>query len=113
MRTIIAGGRDFVSYDILKKAIQQCGWMPTVVISGVARGVDSLGEYWAQENSIPCEKFPADWETYGKRAGYLRNTQMAENAEALIALWNGESRGTKHMIDIATSRGLKIYIQYY
>ncbi|MEN6554619.1 MAG: DUF2493 domain-containing protein [Methanobacterium sp.] len=113
MRTIIAGGRDFVSYDLLKKAVTECGWRPTVVISGGAKGADFLGERWAKENNVPCEVFPADWNKYGRKAGPIRNIQMAENAEALIALWDGESRGTKHMIDTATRKGLKVYIQYY
>lgn len=113
MRTIIAGGRDCNSYDILKNAISQCGWIPIVVISGAAKGADTLGEQWAKENSIPCERFPADWNKYGRKAGYIRNVQMAEVAEGLIALWDGESRGTKHMIDIANKKGLKVYIQYY
>jgi len=113
MRTIVAGGRNCNSYDILKKAISQCGWTPSVVISGAAKGADILGEQWATENLIPCERFPADWNKYGKKAGFIRNVQMAEVAEGLIALWDGESRGTKHMIDIANKKGLKVYIQYY
>jgi len=114
MRTIIAGGRDCVVYDVLLEALRRCGWVPTVVICGCAKGADSLGEYWAKENSVPIEYFPADWKKLGRRAGPIRNIQMLENnAEALIALWDGKSRGTKHMIDIATNKCLKTYIQYY
>ena len=57
--------------------------------------------------------FPADWDKYGKRAGYLRNVQMAEYADALLAFWDGESRGTKNMIDEALSRGLKVGVKRY
>jgi hypothetical protein len=110
MRTIIAGSRDITNYDVLLQAITKCGWVPTVVISGTARGADKLGEYFAAEFGLPCEKYPADWDKFGKSAGYKRNEQMAEVAEAVIALWDGESHGTKHMIDIATKKGLRVYV---
>ena len=109
MRTIIAGSRNCTDMDQLLQAISVCGWKPTVVISGTARGVDKLGERWASEQNILCERFPADWNAYGKSAGYKRNEQMANNAEALIALWDGESKGTQHMIEIARRKGLRIY----
>jgi hypothetical protein len=57
--------------------------------------------------------FPADWKTHGKAAGPIRNRQMAKNAEALIALWDGNSRGTKNMIETATKLGLKVYVKRY
>src|SRR5574343_841092 len=110
MRTIIAGSRDCFDESELMSAIDACGWVPTVVISGAARGADRLGEQWSAKNMVPCERFPADWDRHGKSAGYRRNEQMAENAEALIALWDGESRGTKHMIDIARRKGLRVYV---
>jgi hypothetical protein len=94
----------------LEAAIRECGWVPTTVLSGNARGADILGEMWAKNNSIPCELYPAEWDIHGKSAGYIRNSTMAENAEALIALWDGESRGTKHMIDLAKKKGLKYHI---
>lgn len=111
LRTIIAGSRNCNNYDDLLNAIEEIGWCPSVVISGTANGVDEMGERWAIEHDIPLEKYPAQWEKYGKQAGYLRNKQMAENAEALLALWNGKSKGTKHMIDIAFNKNLKIFIQ--
>lgn len=110
MRTIIAGSRDITDYSVLEEAIKQCGWIPTVVISGAARGADKLGEEWAAKNGVPCESCPADWAKHGKSAGYKRNQDMAEKAEALIALWDGSSRGTKHMIDIATNKKLKVFV---
>lgn len=112
MRTIIAGWRGVSSYNIMLRAIDAIRpkWMPTVVISGTAPGADRLGERWAIENGVPVERFPADWDRYGKRAGYLRNEQMGDHAEALLALWDGNSRGTKHMIDIANRKRLLIYV---
>lgn len=82
------------------------------VVSGCARGADTLGERWAHDNNIPVRRFPADWDTHGSRAGYLRNIQMAEYADALVAVWDGRSKGTGHMIDIARKRGLHIHVFY-
>lgn len=110
MRTIIAGSRSCLAPQELLIAIAECGWTPTTVISGNARGADRLGEWWAAKHQVPCEKFPADWVLFGKSAGYRRNEVMADNAEALIALWDGQSKGTKHMIDIARRKGLRVYV---
>ena len=77
------------------------------MVSGTARGVDSLGEAWAKHNNIPIKQFPADWTKHGKSAGYLRNQIMAEYAEACIVFWDGESKGAKHMFDIAVDKGLE------
>ena len=110
MRTIIAGSREGFALKDIYAAIAECSWSPTVVISGTARGVDTLGERWANENGIPVEKYPADWNTHGKSAGYKRNQLMAEKAEALIALWDGTSKGTGHMLEIARRAGLKIFV---
>lgn len=111
MRTIIAGSRNIGDYNILLEAITESGFNITAVISGTARGVDRLGERYAEENNIILEKYPAEWNNLGKRAGYVRNIKMAENADALIALWDGYSKGTGHMIDIANNHNLKIYIK--
>ena len=110
MKTIIAGSREGMTYADVEQAVNICSWIPTVIISGTARGVDRLGEQFAANNGIPVNKFPADWEAHGKSAGYKRNELMADNADALIAIWDGESKGTKHMIDIAKRKGLKVYV---
>lgn len=110
MRTIIAGSRKNVTYEDLLEAIEFIDWAPTVIISGTAYGADQYGERWAKEKGLPIKKFPANWNTHGRSAGYIRNAEMAQNAEALIALWDGKSRGTKHMIDLAEKAGLEIFI---
>jgi hypothetical protein len=110
MRTIIAGSRGVADFDLLKETISKIDWKITTVLSGTARGVDQLGEQYARDNKIPLERYPAKWNLYGKAAGFRRNQQMAIHADALIALWDGESRGTKHMIDIAKEHNLKIYV---
>jgi hypothetical protein len=111
MRTIIAGSRSACSMLELEAAVRKCGWQITSIISGGARGADRLGEQWAWRHGIPLEVFPADWDKWGKSAGYIRNEQMANKAEALIALWDGESLGTAHMIRQAEVRRLQVYIE--
>lgn len=110
MKTIIAGSRGCTEEALLERALSECGWTPTMVISGTARGADQMGEKWASENGVPCQKFPADWKTFGKSAGIRRNEQMAEHAEALIAIWDGTSRGTAHMIREAQRKGLRTFV---
>ncbi len=99
MKVIIAGSRDgFVARNVFE-AIEESKFKITEVISGGARGVDRDGEYWARLNNIPIKQFIPDWERSGKAAGLLRNLDMAEYADALVAVWDGKSKGTKHMIE--------------
>jgi len=72
---------------------------PITIISGRAKGADRLGERFAQEHNIPTQLFPADWNTHGRKAGFIRNLKMAKAADILIAFWDGQSRGTQHMIE--------------
>jgi hypothetical protein len=111
MKVIIAGSRDIFDYDIVKKAIEESKFEITEVVSGNARGVDSLGERWAYEHKIPVKRFPADWDKHGKAAGPIRNSEMANYSEALIAIWDGSSRGTNNMIDIAKKKNLKVFVK--
>jgi hypothetical protein len=83
---------------------------PDEIVSGGARGVDTFGEIYARDNCIKVKVFPADWNTHGKKAGYLRNVQMAEYADALLAIWDGESKGTKHMIDTMKRMNKQVYV---
>jgi hypothetical protein len=110
MRTIIAGSRYIKELSILQIAIQESKFLITTIISGCASGVDTLGELYAFIHDIPVKKFPADWDKYGKKAGMVRNKIMAENADALIAVWDGNSNGTRNMIDVATKNNLSVYV---
>ncbi len=98
MKVIIAGSRSISNYEEVKKAIEASGFDITEVVSGMARGVDSLGIQWAKENNIPIKEFPAKWNEDGRKAGYLRNVEMAAYADALIAICLDDSKGTTHMI---------------
>ena len=103
-KVIIAGGRDFNNYNLLKEKclflLQNKFTEGVTVISGHARGADMVGEQFAKEFNLNLEIFPADWETNGKSAGYIRNAEMLKHADAVICFWDGKSKGTKHMIDI-------------
>lgn len=119
IRIIIAGSRNFNDYELLSKTILEdnvCLENATI-ISGTAKGADRLGEKFAEEHNLNLVRMPADWNTYGKRAGYLRNTDMANYASKgkgiLYAFWDGESRGTKNMILIAKEKGLEVHIIKY
>lgn len=99
-RVIIAGSRGYDNYEQLKVVTDFAlrKKESVTIISGTARGADKLGERYAEEMGHNVMRFPADWEQYGKSAGYIRNKEMAEVADMLIAFWDGESKGTKNMI---------------
>ena len=112
MRTIIAGSRTFTNYELFHKHMLKELPRITTIISGGAYGVDYLGECLAKAYSIPLEIYKAEWDKYGKSAGYKRNQLMANKADSLIAWWDGESKGTKHMIDIALKLQLQVIVFY-
>jgi len=117
-KVIIAGSRGFSNYRLLR---EQCNKFlrekrkisNIIIVSGHARGADTLGEKYAQDEGFDLEIYPAQWDKFGKRAGYRRNEQMAEVADALIAFWDGSSRGTKHMIDIMNEKNLLVRVVEY
>ena len=113
---IIAGGRDFNDYELLKK---KCDYYLQFVedniciISGAARGADTLGEKYAKERGYKIDSHPADWDKYGKKAGYIRNKEMVDIASAAICFWDGQSKGTKHTIDLCKEKNIPIKIVKY
>ena len=110
MKTIIAGGRNVTEADILESALDELPWQISEVVSGGAKGVDQMGEEWAERNRIPVKLFKADWKTYGRAAGPKRNEQMADYGEALLAIWDGKSKGTANMIKNAEKQGLTVHV---
>ena len=132
MRVIIAGSRAIkgqLAYDLIEEAVDETGWRITEVVSGDAEGVDQVGVEWAKKNKLDYVIMPANWKLHGKRAGYLRNQKMAWYVRSasrilelqgkevpdkwrcgLIAIWNGTSRGTAHMIDLAREMNLEVIV---
>jgi len=115
VKVIIAGGRDFKDYGLLcRKADYYLSRQDEIeIVSGTAKGADKLGERYADERGYKITRFPADWGTFGNSAGYRRNEEMAQYADALIAFWNERSKGTKHMIDLAELYKLKVRVITY
>lgn len=125
LRVVIAGSREFDDFpmlaskctDILSSIANTNNDIDKVrIVSGTARGADQLGEQYAKLVGYELSRFPADWNGLGKRAGYVRNAEMAkfavedDNYGVLVAFWDGKSRGTKHMIDLANKHGLEVHI---
>lgn len=116
LKVIVAGGREFDTFEDYEKLKAVLGYYLSSrdpseieIVSGVARGADSLGERYAKEFGLAVKQFPADWDRFGKKAGPFRNAQMAYYADALIAFDTG-GRGTAHMIDLARRSELKIRV---
>ena len=112
MKVIIAGSRGFSDFSLLFSKCEEIleNQIDIEIVSGTAKGADKLGEHYASLKGHSVIQFPADWDKHGKAAGYVRNKEMAEYSDALIAFWDGESKGTKHMIDLAQTKGLKIHV---
>lgn len=128
LRVIIAGSRDFDDFPKLMNSCNDILYGITDkndnfgkirIVSGTARGADLLGEQYAKIAGYEVSRFPADWDGLGKRAGYVRNAEMAKYAVAdesygvLISFWDGKSKGTKHMIDLAEKNGLEVHIMKF
>ena len=118
MKLIVAGGRDFANTSLLISSLTELveqGKIPDnpELVCGMARGADMLAySLWAN-NRMTIHKFPADWNTHGKSAGYRRNVDMGNFADAAVCFWDGKSKGTKHMIDIMEKLGKPVYVVRY
>lgn len=123
---IIAGSRKFNRYAFMCNKMREISLLRNFedimivreyynisVISGTAQGADTLGEIWAKKHGFGVQRFPADWQTFGRRAGALRNRQMAEHADMCVAFWDGESKGTLNMIQTARDVGIPVYVFIY
>lgn len=110
MKVLICGSRGINDGAVVAQAVAQSEMAPTHIVSGGARGVDTLARLYAQSNGIEFTEYVADWNKHGKRAGFLRNVTMVDVVDAVIAVWDGASRGTKHSIDYATSQGKQVFV---
>jgi hypothetical protein len=110
LKLAVVGSRDFNDYAFMIEILQ---WYPIKqIISGSARGADSLARRYANEHNISLKEFPAEWNKHGKAAGFMRNKLIVDAADEVIAFWDGSSRGTKHTIDIATENGKPVAIYW-
>lgn len=117
-KLIVAGGRDFNDafaletklYDLANGELADKN---VSIVSGMARGADALGYAFAKKSGIQCYEFSADWDKYGKRAGFMRNEDMGKFSDGLLAFWDGQSKGTKHMIDYIRKLNKPVWVYNY
>jgi len=116
MRIVVAGSREFTDYGVAETFIDQCiasanGDSSPIFISGGCRGADKIGEIYAEKHGFPVKICSADWSRYGRKAGPIRNRQMAQVADMVICFWDGKSKGTKSMIECAVRAGKTVIIK--
>lgn len=118
-KLIVAGGREFNNYGLLAAQITDMAVHGSLrakavsIVSGMARGADALGAQFAKENNVKLYAMPADWDKYGKRAGFMRNSDMGNFADGLLAFWDGKSKGTAHMIDYMKQLNKPVHVVKY
>ena len=126
MKTIIAGSRNGIDINTVRQAMTETPFKISEIVSGTAKGVDLHGEKIGMEFNLPIHRFPADWNNlevepgvikrnrqgnmYNALAGHNRNREMALFAEALVAVWDGKSKGTKNMIDTMKKMGKPVFV---
>ena len=114
---VVAGSRDFMHYNLLEETLDTLLVRRVDeginIISGTARGADELGQVYADKKGYGVILKPAKWNLYGNSAGYKRNAEMAEIADAVVCFWDGRSRGTKHMIEIAKKKEIPLRVIMY
>jgi len=108
MKVAVIGSRSFNDYELVKETLKH--YAITLLVSGGAKGADSLGERYANENNIQTLIFKPDWEKHGRAAGMIRNTDIINNADTIIAFWDGESKGTKDSLTKAEKLGKNIIL---
>ena len=116
MRLIVAGGRWFNDYDLMKSKLDfflKDTTEPIEIVSSKAQGADTLGERYARENGYPIKEFYAQWGKYNRGAGPIRNGEMARYATHCVVFWDGESTGSGNMIEQARDMGLSLRIVNY
>lgn len=115
MRVLVCGSRTFNDQFLFDLAMN--GFLDEfepraselVIISGLAKGADTMAVDWAKKNNVTYEGYPAQWDKYGRAAGPVRNQQMLDTGvDLVIAFPKGEAKGTRHMMKIAKEKGVEI-----
>ena len=114
MKIVICGSRTFNNYEQfcseMKDILDLRNKDTVILISGGAKGADTLARNYAEENGYKFEEYLADWDNLGKKAGYIRNVQMLEVADSVVAFWDGKSRGTAHMVKESLRRNIPLVV---
>ena len=109
MRMAIVGSRDFRNLDKVQAFVRLLD-KDIIIVSGGARGVDRVAEREAEACGLQTMIFPAQWDIYGKRAGFVRNREIVAHADELVAFWDGKSKGTAHSIELAQQKGIPVLV---
>ena len=107
----VVGSKSFMDYELLSQKLQTISFK--TIISGGARGADTLAERYAEEHQIPIEVIKPQWKQLGKMAGYIRNEEIISTCDFCIAFWDGESKGTKHDIELCKMTSKPYQIVYF
>ena len=112
MRFGVVGSRGFTNYQMVKNVLEQflVQFPNFILISGGAQGADSLGERFADEHGLEKIIHLPDWDKYGRSAGYIRNQKIVKDSDAVVAFWDGQSKGTEHTIDLCRSSGKGVFV---
>ena len=129
VKLAVIGSRDFNDYELVCKTIKEHKFEPILIVSGGAKGADSLGERYADDNNIPKKIFQAEWDNldaepckiktnkqgkkYNVLAGFNRNKSIVDEADMILAFWDGKSSGTENSIEYAEQKGKFIVTIYY
>jgi len=113
MKIAVIGSRNFNNYQLLKNTLDKYKEKCELIISGGAKGADKLAEKYAEENGIETKIFKPNWKRYGKGAGLIRNRQIVENADLIIAFWDGKSKGTEFSVNYAKKSGKEVELIIY
>ena len=114
-RIVIAGSRGFDDYEpakeYIRKSLKLLNTEDVIILSGGCYGADLLGERFAAEMGYEIERYPAQWEVYGRKAGIKRNEEMVKIADAVICFWDGKSKGTRSTIKFAEQMGKPLFVK--
>lgn len=110
MKAAIIGSRSFNNYDLVLETLLEYENIITLIVSGGAKGADTLGERWAKEKNKEVLIFYPEWDKYGKSAGFRRNKDIIENSDIVFAFWDGVSKGTKSSIDLSNKLNKELKI---
>lgn len=116
MKVLVSGSRSIYDYDFVGGVLNELPWSVDTLIHGDARGVDTMANAWAETENYPINRIDIEvhpipewvWEQYGSSAGPKRNTYMIEQADAVVAIWDGESNGTKDTVQKAEAAGMPL-----
>ena len=113
MKVGIIGSRGFNNYELVDEVMNEHIDKVEVIVSGGAKGADTIGELWAKQNNKNLLIFKPEWGKFGKRAGFIRNQDIVKNSDLVLAFWDGQSKGTKNSIDLCEKFGIPVKVIYY